>query len=846
MPRRSLEPYRDKRDPARTPEPFGTAFPAGPGYAFVVQQHGARRLHWDLRLEIDGAMVSWAVPKGPSSDPDEKRLAVQTEDHPLEYADFEGVIPAGNYGAGPMILWDRGSYRTWDGDAPPQALEAGKIDIELFGHKLRGHWALVRLKKSDSGRDWLLIKKADPYTSIEELVDRFPASVASGLTLEERLHPETRFAPLRETIARTAAPGAKLRRIDLAPMLSSTRNDAFDDDSWLFELKYDGVRAILARLDDGTLHLTSRRGRDYLGTFPEISLVGRHLPASSFALDGEIIAVEDSGAGSFQLLQKRLGNEGGSAVRVVMYAFDLLHFEGRDLRNLPLLQRKELLRMFLPPVGPVRYADHVAGAGQALLAAARQRGLEGIVAKRTDSVYTAGRRSRDWMKIKLPRTARLVVVGWRPVKGSSPRVDGAMRIGSVLLAWLADGALRYAGNAGSGLDETAASSLAAHTEALRVSEPEFDPSSLPIPGDAVFLRPHLVAQVRYTEVTDSGALRQPVLEGILDNVDWRDCLAPPELQSESVGVDRTAPPTGSPPGERRLILSNQEKVFWPQDGHTKGDLLRYYEEIWPYLQIYLRDRPLVLTRYPDGIEGKSFFQKHAPDYLPEWIETFRVDDTDFIICNDPAALLYVINLACIPLHIWSAHRDQIDNPDWLILDLDPKGAEFAAVVEVAQHFRRLLEALDLPHYVKTSGQAGLHVLLPLAGQLDHGQAKMLAEVLARVGAAELPEISTVARPLRDRGGKVYIDFLQNGRGKTIAAPLCVRPVPGAPVSMPLRWNQVTEKLDPRRFTIKTAAEAIRESSDPLAPILTDKVDRRLLAEAVGRLQARLQETSTAR
>lgn len=780
-------------------------------------------------------MVSWAVPKGPSAAPVEKRLAVQTEDHPLEYADFEGVIPAGNYGAGPMILWDRGDYRTVDAEAPEEGLAAGKIDIEIFGHKMRGRWALVRLAKSDRGRDWLLLKKADAWAGGVDLVESLPHSVASGLTLEERLDPTAKVAALRRVALAAGATPSELTRADMTPMLAASRRDAFDDDRWVFELKYDGVRALLGRHADGTIRLVSRRGRDYLSTFPEIALVGRYLPPGSYALDGEIIAVDPSGAGSFQMLQQRIGRGGGrgGSVRVVMYAFDLLHLEGLDLRRLPLLRRKEILRALLPPVGPVRYADHVTQAGTSLLAAARARQLEGIIAKRGDSPYRSGRRSADWLKIKLPRAARLAVVGWIPGKARvAPR-----GIGSLLLAWLADGALRYAGNVGSGLDEALVADLLARAESLRQSEPAFEAGEIAVPAGAVFLRPELVARVRYTEVTERGSLRQPVLEGIEQDADWRDCLAPPELSN---GTASGATAALEPPPDARVTQSNREKIFWPADGFTKGDLLDYYEEIWPQLQPYLRDRPLVLTRYPDGISGKSFFQKHAPDYLPDWIETCRIDDTDFIVCNDLPALLYVINLGCIPLHVWSSRRDRVDRPDWLILDLDPKDAPFSSVVEVARHLRRLLLDVDLPGYVKTSGQAGLHVLLPLSGRLDHPQAKMLGEVLARVAVAELPEVATVARPLRERAGRVYVDFLQNGRGKTIAAPFCARPVDGAPVSMPLRWSQVNARLDPRRFTIRTAPRIARDSGDPLAPILDDLVDVAALAAAVERLRARLE------
>ncbi len=808
MPPRSLDAYYEKRQSGATPEPFGLTDSLYYSGAFVVQQHGARSLHWDLRLAIDGVLVSWAVPKGPSSDPNEKRLAVQTEDHPLDYCDFEGVIPSGNYGAGPMILWDRGSYRNYDGVPASEGLARGKLDLELYGHKLRGRWALVRIKKGETGREWLLCKKADAFASSADVVTEAPYSVVSGLDLGQRVDPSPVESKLRSLAAAAGGRPETESIAKLRPMLAGQRQHPFSDPDWVYEVKYDGYRAIVGRDEAGDRFLHSRRGHDFRHRFPEIHLVSKHLPADSFAIDGEIIAADDSGAGSFERLQQRAtGAPQAAAITLVMYAFDLLHLSGFDLRHLPLIERKRLLRELLPPLGPVRYADHIEGAGEKFYEAARERNLEGIIAKRADSIYLSGRRVDSWLKIKIPRLGELVVVGWQSGR------DGRA-LGSLLLGWHVSGELRYAGSAGSGIDESTAEALLAR---LRPADaPRFSAGDLELPKRASFAEPELVARIRYTEVTSRGALRQPVFEGLVEDRDWRACGAPSSLEESD--------PPAAEDGEAAASATNLDKIFWPRDGYTKGDLLAYYEAVWPFIGPYLRGRPLVMTRYPDGIDGKSFFQRNAPEFIPEWLTTARVEDNDLLVCNDLRSLLYVANLGSIPLHLWSSRQPDLSHPTWTILDLDPKGADFTAVVEVARHIHRLLDSIGVPNFVKTSGQSGLHVLLPLAGDLTHDQAKMFAEVIARAVAQRHPDLATVARPLRQRGDRVYIDFLQNGFGKTIAAPLCARPIDGAPVSMPLRWSQVTARLRPQRFTIRTAVQRLRRDGDPLAPVLDAGLD----------------------
>ncbi len=829
-----LQRYRDKRDPARTPEPYGgeetgrQGAPSGP-WTFAVQQHAARRMHWDLRLEVGEVLASWAVPRGPSLDPAERRLAVRTEDHPLEYADFEGVIPSGNYGAGAMVLWDRGRYRVVDGRTPAEGLEQGKLDLLLEGHKLRGRFALVKTRGA-GGRDWLLLRKGEAPADGEEPVEQWPESVLSGLTVEELGRGASRAAELRELADAARAPRRAIDARALRPMLAVSERVAFRREGWLFELKYDGVRVLCEKRGDD-VRIFARAGGERTALYPELARALRHLPVGHCLLDGEIVAADESGRSSFERIQRRFTQTDPEGVRraarevpVGLEAFDLLAVEGRDLCGLPLLKRKELLSHLVPRRGFVRFVDHVEGDGVALFEAASQHGLEGVVAKRADSRYEAGRRSRSWLKLKVPRRAPLAVVGWLPGKGSRAR------LGSLMLGWVLDGELVYAGNVGSGLDESTIDALLERLEGRRVGEARCRGLPDPLPRGAVLVSPELVCAVRFSEVTSAGLLRHPVFEGLCEDLSPEQCAAP--APRESPGGSAALPVREAP-----LELTRLDKVFWPVEGYTKGDLLAYYEAVWPWLEPYLRDRPVVLTRYPDGIEGKSFYQKNAPEFTPSWARRERIDDTDYFVCNDLRTLLYVVNSGAIPLHVWSARLDALDRPDWLLLDLDPKQAPFAHVVALARHVHALLEDLGVPHFAKTSGQDGLHVLLPLGRQLDHEDARRLAEVLARVLCAECPEIATVARPLAARGDRVYVDFLQNGRGKLIASPFSVRPRAGAPISMPLTWRQVTARLDPVRWNIRTGLRRLAREGDPLREVLGEGVDvDGLLAALAERLE----------
>jgi bifunctional non-homologous end joining protein LigD len=839
MPRDRLADYRAKRRAGATPEPFGSGGER-PGM-FVVQQHAARRRHYDLRLEIGGVLVSWAVPRGPSLDPAEKRLAVATEDHPLEYGDFEGVIPADNYGAGAVIVWDRG--RCVHVIEPAAGLAEGKLLFELQGYKLRGLWTLV--KTSRDPKEWLLIKKPDGAANGRDAADLPQTSVFSGLTVEELRRGSDRAAALREQIEQLGARRRRLRAEQVKLTLARLEPRPFSRPGWLFELKYDGYRLLAGKRPaegDGRqraeVALLYRSGLDATALYPEIARTLNALPYDGLVLDGEAVVLDAEARPDFQRLQQRARLRRRADIEratiehpVFLYAFDLLGFEEFDLRNLPLTERKRLLAEVLPAAGPIRFADHVVEQGEPLFERARAVGLEGIVAKKADSPYRGGR-GGQWLKIRAEKSGDFVVVGWTRPKIGRPGF-GALHLAHYRYGGDGDDELVYAGRVGSGFSEATLNEIHAQLEPLLVAAPPFA-GKAPAGKDHLWARPELVAEVRYTEVTGSGQLRHPVFERLRDDKPPEECRGdekPPERPPEL--------PPGTEPAAPRLELTRLEKVFWPAEGYTKGDLIDYYRTVAPALLPYLRDRPLVLDRYPDGIEGKSFFQKNAPEFAPDWIRTEAVwaedgeRETRYFVCDDSPALVYLANSGAIPLHVWGSRVGSPQAPDWSILDLDAKDAPFAAAVVVARAIRRLCRKIELPCYVKTSGATGLHVLIPLGGQCTFAQSKQLAGLLAQIVARQLPDAASVARSPRSRRGKIYIDALQNGYGKLLVAPYSVRPLPGAPVSMPLGWGEVNGKLEPGRFTVKTAPARIRRrKTDPLVPVLTERPD---LVRALGRL-----------
>ncbi|MBT8137801.1 MAG: DNA ligase D [Gammaproteobacteria bacterium] len=817
-----LEAYRQKRKADSTPEPFGGTTSGGGGL-FVVQHHAARANHYDFRLEIDGTLRSWAVPKGPSPDPADKRFAVLTEDHPMEYAGFEGNIPAGNYGAGAVIVWDRGEWRP-DGD-PETELKKGKLAFELHGYKLRGKWALIKTRKG--AKDWLLIKELDGYVSDAGTAGYPQDSILSGRTVEQVAGGDSVETAVKEKLRKFKAPRKKLESRQIKPMLAETA-EPFTRKGWLFEIKYDGYRLIVAHEQDEAT-LLSRNGNDLTATFPEIADVIAALPYDNFIMDGEVVVHDEKGLPSFSLLQKRgrLSNRhdvARASVRLPasLYVFDLLAFDGYDLRQLPLSTRKELLRELLPSVGPLKYSDHIAEQGEAMYEQMRELGLEGVVAKKADSKY-AGRRSADWVKIVAARHDDFAVAGFTDPK------RGNKGFGALLLAQSDGSGFHYMGRVGTGFNHEQLEQLGELLRSLPAATP---PADAPDTAGYHYVTPELVAEVRFKEITADRQLRQPVFERLRDDKKPADCL----LRD----ADPPAPNPGGDSPDREVPLSNLDKIFWPEEGYTKGDLIGYYRDIAPWLLPYLADRPVVLTRYPDGIEGKSFFQKDAPTFVPDWIRRevmwseHAQRELNYFVIDDLETLLYVINMGTIPLHIWSSRVATLEKPDWSILDLDPKEAPFADVVRIARAIKKLCDQIGLPTFAKTSGSTGLHVLIPLGGQCTYEQSKSLAELIAILITRQLPDIATVTRNPAKRGGKVYVDFVQNGHGRTLVSPFSVRPRPGAPVSMPLRWNEVRTAHDNSKYHIMNAKRRLqRLRTEPMIEIIDTRPD---LVAALARLQ----------
>src|SRR5882762_9181490 len=834
-----LSTYRAKRSLDWTPEPGARPATAAPsaGGLFVVHMHAARRLHWDLRLEMDGVLRSWAVPKGPSPNRADKRLAVHVEDHPLEYGDFEGIIPDGNYGAGAVIVWDRGSWIPLED--PHEGMKKGKLLFELHGYKLKGKWTLVKLKKGD--KEWLLIKEKDGYAAADGAGALPPESVLSGRTVDELKAGKDRAAPVVQELARLEAPERAVTLQEAEPMLAETREHPFSKPGWLFELKLDGYRVRAGR-EGGEARLVTRNGHDIASAFPEIARALTALPYDGFIFDGELVVPDEAGRPSFQRLQNRAKVSRALEVRraavetpAVLYVFDLLAFEGYDVRPLPLEQRKALLEQLVPRVGPIKYLSHFEKDGEALYEQIVKMGLEGIVAKKADSPYRAGR-SANWLKIRADRVDDFVVVGFTRPKGSRSGF-GALDLGAY-----EDGKLVYAGRVGSGFTAAQLKEVSAVLERSVRPTPAF---SGPVPRDPghTWVEPTLIAEVRYKEWTDEGLLRQPVFVRFRDDKPVTETAQKGEGRGER-DVD-VSPQSTSPlsPLPREVKFSNLDKVFWPDEGYTKGDLIEYYRAISPWMLPYLADRPLVLTRYPDGINGKSFFQKDAPEYARAFVRTVTIwsedsqRELDYFVCDNESSLLYIANMAAILLHVWSSRVETLEAPDWCILDLDPKEAPFPDVVTVAKAVQALCDDIGLPTGIKTSGSTGLHVLIPLGRQVTYEQSRTLGGLLARVIAAELPEIATVTRQVQKRGGKVYLDYVQNGHGRLLVAPFSARPLPGAPVSMPLKWSEVTPKLDIKEFTIETAPPRMKKlGDDPLRAVLEHKPD---LVHALEQLHDRL-------
>lgn len=848
-----LDPYWKKRDEERTNEPFGAEPKDGLGPtwsgSFVVHLHMATRKHYDLRVERGGVLLSFAVPHGPSLDPAKKHLAIQTEDHPIEYLDFEAVIPDGNYGAGPMIVWDRGrvSYRETSAE---DGIVRGKLDFDLAGYKLRGRFALIKTKGDP--KQWLLIKKEDNFASkTRDITVEEPRSVLSGLTVEELGRALKIQADLEERAKKV--PGAKPGRPDgtkIVPMLCSTTQVDLDDPNLFYELKLDGMR-VLAQKDGDKVTLTNRKLRDYTEVLPEISRAVAALPARRAILDGEVVAFDAAGRPNFNRVAQRIHLTRHHDIRlqmvetpVVFMVFDILAFGDTDLLGAPLFERKALLGDLLHGAGVLRMLDHLPGHGRPLLDFCRANKLEGLVAKRRTARYEPGpKRGADWVKVKCERDEDFVVVGIS--RGEGIRKE----LGALDLATYSGNKLVHRGKVGSGLDDKSIATLLERLLPLAVPERQAEGEYLPAPNGRIHTKPEVVVSVHFLGWSDDGHARFPVFRGIRDDMSPKDCVAAPHhdaAMEAPAGAPGEKPPIREAP--RKVHITNRAKILFPENGLTKGDLCAYYESIAPAILPYLKDRPVALLRYPDGIHGKSFYQWNVPMGVPAWVNTAYIphddgQDRHVFLINNVESLLVVANLATIPIHILASRGSAREECEFFTIDLDVELASLKEGIILARSLKELLDSLGLPSFLKTSGQSGLHVLAPLGPGVPYEAAKMLTELVGRLLSQRHPDIATMERVIAKRGARVFVDTGQTGRSRTIVCPWSVRAKPGAPVSMPLRWEELSADLDPSRFTIKTARARFDEEGDPMAGLLTLRPNVTL---AIGKLQGEVAKASVAK
>ena len=892
-----LGEYTAKRAFDVTPEPKATVADTGEGpLLFVVQQHSARRLHYDFRLECDGVLKSWAVPKGPSLDRNEKRLAVETEDHPYDYASFEGVIPAGQYGAGEVIVWDCGVFSpdengTWFHDRAEaerqirEGLEKGKLSILLRGEKIKGSFALVRTKEA---KTWLLIKHRDRFVSDADVTER-NRSVLSGAAVED-----IKIVPSHRIPASELVPSGKVVPMPktMEPMHAEIGDEPFNDAGWMWEPKLDGYR-VIAFIDDKGVRLSSRRGNELAGAFPRLVAELRAQDVNGMILDGELVAFDADGKPSFNAMQNRvhLKSEADIAAAdrrspVVFYCFDLLYFAGIDLRRTPYRDRRRYLAQCLLP-SPLVQLVHAQDDGIALHEAALASGLEGVIGKRKDSRYESGRRSKAWLKIKPTHTDDFVIGGYTKGKGSRTA------LGALLVGYYEGDTLHYASHVGSGFDDRSLAEVKKKLEPLRIAKNPFaEKPELKAP--VTWVEPKLVAELEYQQWTEDGSLRAPVFRRLRDDIDplgvRRAEPKPARVAAVKRGMKARANAQDSAiadivaqlatkkatltleVGAHRVPLTHLDRIYWPADpalqqpALTKRDLLRYFAEVSPYILPHLADRPLTMIRMPDGINGQRFFQKHWKQAQPKFVETITVwseskdESHDYIVCNSLPTLLWLAQSGTLEFHVWhsrarvapdsaskstdyatsaeSLDESVLNYPDYVVFDIDPyiySGKEkpgdepelntiaFEKGKEVAFWLRELLKGMSLEPIVKTSGKTGLHVFVPIRRTIDFDVARHVCELVGRHLMRQHPKEITMEWSVPKRAGKIFFDHNMNVRGKTLNVAYSPRGVAGAPVSMPLTWDEL-EKAHPLDFRITNVLPRLARTGDRWKDALTRKQD----------------------
>lgn len=798
-----LTEYKKKRNLKSSHEPAGVKQKPAKKLRFCIQKHAARRLHYDFRLECQGVLISWAVPKGPSLNPADKRLAIHVEDHPLEYQYFEGTIPKGNYGAGKVEIWDSGTYTVphmstvkEQEKALVEGLKKGHFIVSLYGKKLTGEFIFQKLKSDPEDKNWLIIKKEDSSSSEADIID-----------------------PPKHSSKKTKLPKF------ISPMLAISVDQPFDNDDWLFEVKWDGFRA-LAFINKGEVQLKSRTDQSWNRLFPAIVEDLKKLK-QQLVLDGELVILDQNGKSDFQLMQNYQKDKSGD---LVYYIFDVLYKDGDDLRELPLIKRKEILKDILDrhAMSYTRYSDHVLKKGIALFKEASKLHLEGIIGKKTSSPY-ASKRSANWVKIKTTLRQEVVIGGFTAPRGSRDKF-GALLVG----VYDDQQELIYTGHVGGGFSEDLLRQVYESLKPLTQKKSPFknEPKTN---APATWIKPKLVCEVSFTEWTKDNRMRHPIFQGL--RKDKKPQTVKKEIAQQPPIEKKTSSKKHAALEKETTKLTNLNKIYWPEHKYTKGDLLEYYKGISSYILPYLKDRPVMLHRFPDGIKGEEFYQKNVKFPHPDWLTIYPVKHDDstinYIGINDVQSLMYAVNLGSIDLHPFMSRFQKLENPDYCVIDFDPHDISFDKVIEAILVAHDILDKIKIKHFCKTSGSKGLHLLIPLHAQYSFEQSRQFAEIISHQVHELLPYTTSLERTPSKRPKKIYLDCLQNRFGQTLVAPYSVRPNHDALVSTPLLWSEVNKYLDKEAFNIKTIPARLKEKGDLLKPLLKEKVN---LKAALSRLQ----------
>lgn len=897
----ALDKYKEKRDFTKTAEPKAGRSMNKEKLMFVIQKHDASRLHYDFRLEMKGVLKSWAIPKGPTLDPKVKRLAMMVEDHPFDYRNFEGLIPKGEYGGGTVIVWDQGWYEPVDAIKGKKEqekyllseLKKGSVKIRIHGQKLNGEFALVRTNGMGEN-SWLFIKHDDNFSTKEDILtsDR---SILSNKTIEQmEKSGEKIWHNNREEEIKTKTAGSKKKakkpesknnklvddsgsskesvKIDTAkilklapksailkgikPMLATLVDKPFDEPDWQYEVKWDGYRA-LAFINKGKVELLSRNNKSFDDKFYPIHKILSEWKINAI-LDGEIVVLNDRGISNFGALQNWRSEADGE---LAFYVFDILWYDGKDLTSLSLVERQAILNVVLPNNDDrVRISEVFDTNGIDFFYAAEKMGLEGIMAKRKSSSYVLSNRSKEWLKIKISRRQEVIVAGFTKNENTSKLFS------SLILAVWENKTLTYVGKVGTGFSDSD------QKEMLKSFKPYItDKSPFTVDVDinklsrfqhkqlnakATWMRPELVCEVAFTEVTDEGIFRHPSFKGMRMDKNAKEVIRETATNTEqaveevesgaNLEMESNAlrPPKGTIPktllnpkdetqvrkvNGKELKFSHLSKIYWPEDGVTKRDMFNYYYQVADFILPYLKDRPMSLNRFPGGIYGKSFYQKDVKGKAPSWAKTFPYSTSDgepkeYLVGDDVATLLWMASLGCIELNPWFSRVQSPDNPDYCVIDLDPDKHHFDKVIEAALVVKQVLDSMDVPSFPKTSGSTGIHIYIPLGGKYDYDQSQLFARIIVGIVNEKIPDFTSIERMVSARKGKMYLDFLQNRPGATIAGPYSLRPKPGATVSMPLEWEEVKPGLKMKDFTIFNAIERLKKKGDIFKKVLGKGID----------------------